>query len=115
VRRVKRYGEAMADMKTLDELIKLQMAIQGLCQPSRADVAARNRLMASVKQFRTAKDKTGKLRYPKFSKLRVLMGHLMETSPALREMPDGQRKLRAAYLAAEAVSKRSYKGTSRKA
>ena len=110
--RVKRYGKAMAKKKqlpmpTLDELIKLQMEIRRLCgriySPPRAEL---NRMRTAVEKFRTAKDKSGKRRYPKFSKLRVLMGSLMETSQTLREMPDGQRKLRAAYLAAERISNR---------
>lgn len=106
----------MANLKTLDELIRSQMEIRGLIyRSSRADAAAQDRMMATVKKFRTARDKSGKRRYPKFSKLRVLMGSLMEKSPALREMPDGQRKLRAAYLAAELISTRSYKGKARKA
>jgi hypothetical protein len=122
VLRVKRYGEAMAkktDGEFFDALKKL-LEVQ-IYSPPQAD---QKRMTALVAKFRTSKDRSGKLKYPRFVKHRARMGQLMETSGVLRAMPDGMRKLQHAYAMAEMVDgaiemldgpppKRSYRGTSR--
>jgi hypothetical protein len=51
----------------------------------------------AVREFWSAQDDHGQLKYPHFETLSVQMGHLMSGDPELSAMPDGPDKLAAAY------------------